>query len=88
LGRRIGRSVRHRSVEHSLRAWVRANGCREEPATEALPDKASDGTTLTVRTYASGPLHFLTLTCVQIGLGTNWSARSDGKQFARGRFGV
>lgn len=32
------------SVEHSIRAWMKANGCKEEPTTEELPDKAKDGT--------------------------------------------
>jgi len=32
------------SVEHSLRACVKANGCKEEPATVEIPDKAKDGT--------------------------------------------
>src|ERR1043165_7375006 len=28
------------SVEHSIKAWVKANGCKDEPATVKLPDKA------------------------------------------------
>jgi polyhydroxybutyrate depolymerase len=42
------------SVDHSIRAWVKANGCKEEPVTEALPDKARDGTKVTKKTYAGG----------------------------------
>lgn len=42
------------SVEHSIEAWVKANGCNQEPAIEDLPDKAKDGTTVTRKTYAGG----------------------------------
>jgi polyhydroxybutyrate depolymerase len=53
-GRRSVSGVRHRSVEHSVRAWVRANGCREEPATEVLPDRVGDGTAVTAKSYRGG----------------------------------
>jgi len=39
------------SVDHSIRAWVKANGCKDEPATVKLPDKAKEGTTATIKTY-------------------------------------
>jgi polyhydroxybutyrate depolymerase len=42
------------SVEHSVRAWVKANGCKGEPATEVLPDRARDGTKVTIKTYGGG----------------------------------
>ena len=42
------------SVEHSIRAWVRADGCKEEPVTVELPDKAKDGTKVTRKTYGGG----------------------------------
>ncbi|HJT76580.1 MAG TPA: PHB depolymerase family esterase [Gemmataceae bacterium] len=42
------------SVEHTVRAWVRANGCAQEPVTEELPDKAHDGTKVTRTTYGGG----------------------------------
>jgi len=42
------------SVEHSIRAWVKANGCKDEPAIVELPDKAKDGTRVTRKTYGSG----------------------------------
>jgi polyhydroxybutyrate depolymerase len=42
------------SVEHSVSAWVKANGCKEEPATVTLPDEAKDGTTVTKKTYGGG----------------------------------
>src|SRR5688572_19403327 len=42
------------SVEQSIRAWVKANGCAEKPKTEELPDKAEDGTTVTRKTHGRG----------------------------------
>jgi polyhydroxybutyrate depolymerase len=42
------------SVEHSIRAWVKANGCKGEPTTDELPDKAKDGTRVTKKTYGGG----------------------------------
>lgn len=42
------------SVEHSIRAWVKANGCPEKPREEILPDKAKDGTKVLRKTYGPG----------------------------------
>ena len=42
------------SVEHSIQAWVTANGCAKEPVITKLPDTAKDGTTITRKTYGSG----------------------------------
>lgn len=42
------------SVDHSIRAWVKANGCKEEPVTVELPEKAKDGTKVTCKTYGDG----------------------------------
>jgi len=46
--------LHHFSVEHSVRTWVRANGCNEKPAVEELPDVARDGTTVIRKTYTGG----------------------------------
>jgi polyhydroxybutyrate depolymerase len=42
------------SVEHSIKTWVKANGCPEEPVVTKLPDKADDGMTATKKTYGPG----------------------------------
>ena len=42
------------SVEHSIQAWVKANGSPAEPKVEQLPDKADDGMTVTRKTYGPG----------------------------------
>lgn len=42
------------SVEHSINAWVNANGCRKSPRTTQLPDREKDGTTVRQVRYESG----------------------------------
>ena len=42
------------SVDHSIQAWVKANGCEKEPVVTKLPDAAKDGTTITRKTYGGG----------------------------------
>ncbi|MEI7684172.1 MAG: PHB depolymerase family esterase, partial [Planctomycetota bacterium] len=42
------------SVEHSIQAWVKANGCEKESVVTKLPDTAKDGTTITRKTYGGG----------------------------------
>ncbi len=42
------------SVDHSIRAWVKANACQSKPTVEKLPDKADDGMTVTRTTYGAG----------------------------------
>ncbi len=42
------------SVDHSIQAWVKANGCEKEPKVERLPDAAEDGMRSTRKTWAGG----------------------------------
>ncbi len=42
------------SVDHSIRAWIKANGCPETPVTVQEPDRAQDGTSITRQTYGPG----------------------------------
>jgi polyhydroxybutyrate depolymerase len=53
-GARSLSQIRFFSVEHSIRAWVKANGCKDEPETIRRPDTAGDGTTATIKTYTGG----------------------------------
>jgi len=39
------------SVEHSLRAWIAADGCPAEPLVTGLPARVDDGTQVTRKTY-------------------------------------
>jgi len=42
------------SVDHSIAAWVEADGCDPNPVTIRLPDTTDDGTTVTRTTYGPG----------------------------------
>ncbi len=42
------------SVDHTIRMWVQANGCRDEPLVEELPDRVDDGTHVTRTVYSGG----------------------------------
>ncbi len=66
------------SVEHSIRAWVEANGCKKEPATDELPDKAKDGTKVTQKPYGSGKDGTEVVLVVIEGGGHTWPGREPG----------
>ncbi len=53
-GRRSITLTRFFSVEHTIQAWVRANGCPDKPVVERLPDRADDGTWVEKKTYGPG----------------------------------
>lgn len=60
------------SVDHSIQAWVKANGCMEEPAVIRLPDEANDGTTITRKTYGGGKAGAEVVLVVIEGGGHTW----------------
>lgn len=64
------------SVEHSIRAWVKANGCKEEPATEQLPEKVADGTKVVRKTYGGGKDGAEVVLVVIEGGGHTWPGRA------------
>jgi polyhydroxybutyrate depolymerase len=43
-----------KSVDDTIRTWVKLDGCPENPKVESLPDKADDGTTVRRFTYGPG----------------------------------
>jgi polyhydroxybutyrate depolymerase len=63
------------SVEHSIQAWVKANGCPAEPKVEQLPDKADDGMTVTRKTYGPGRNGSEVILLVIEGGGHTWPGR-------------
>jgi polyhydroxybutyrate depolymerase len=42
------------SVDHSIQAWVKANGCAKDPVVTRIADRAKDGTTIVRKTHAEG----------------------------------
>jgi polyhydroxybutyrate depolymerase len=63
------------SVDHSIRAWVKANGCKEKPEKVDLPNKAKDGTRTTRTTYGSGKNNSEVVLVTIEGGGHTWPGR-------------
>ena len=63
-----------KSVEDSVAAWVKLDGCRETPLVEELPDAVDDGTKVTRQTYRSDAGHEVVLVTVSGG-GHTWPGR-------------
>ena len=66
------------SVDHSIKAWIKANGCKDEPATVKLPDAAKDGTTATITTYGGGKDGAEVVLVAIDGMGHTWPGREPG----------
>jgi polyhydroxybutyrate depolymerase len=52
-GKKSLSGIKFYSVEHTIQAWVKADGCRKEPLTEALAD-TKDGTKIKIKKYLDG----------------------------------
>jgi len=63
------------SVDHSVQAWINANGCPAEPETTTLPDKAGDGTTITRKVWGPGRDGSEVVLYVIEGGGHTWPGR-------------
>jgi polyhydroxybutyrate depolymerase len=63
------------SVEHSIQAWVKANGCPAEPKIEKMPDKADDGMTVTRKCFGPGKHGSEVVLFVIEGGGHTWPGR-------------
>lgn len=48
------RLLNFQSVDRTMTTWAKLNGCDEKPTTSKLPDKVSDGMTVTRRIYGGG----------------------------------
>ena len=68
------------SVDHSIRAWVKANGCDDEPATDNLPDTADDSTTVIRKTFRGGKDGAEVVLVVIEGGGHTWPGREFGPE--------
>jgi len=63
------------SVEHGVRAWVKANGCPETPVVTNMPSKADDGTSVQRKTYGPGKDGAEVVLFVINGGGHTWPGR-------------
>jgi len=65
------------SVDHSIAAWVEADGCDPTPVTIRLPDTTDDGTTVTRTTYGQGKDGAEVVLIVIDGGGHTWPGRES-----------
>lgn len=68
------------SVEHSINAWVKANGCGN-PTTKQLETKVDDGTQVTQTVYAGGRNGSEVVLYTIQGMGHTWPGRQSRARF-------
>ncbi|MFN4260994.1 MAG: alpha/beta hydrolase family esterase [Gemmataceae bacterium] len=65
------------SVEHSIQAWIKANGCQDKPKTEKLPNTVDDGTSIIRTTYGGGRDGVEVVLILIEGGGHTWPGRES-----------
>ncbi len=75
VGRRSVSGTSHYSVEHSIQAWVAANGCSPDPEVNRLNAAVDDGTSTTRYTYRSGRENSEVVLYLIAGAGHIWPGR-------------
>lgn len=71
---RVPKFLTFKSVEDTVAAWVKLNGCHQTPLVEELPDTVDDGTKVTRKTYRSDAGPEVVLVTI-IGGGHTWPGR-------------
>jgi len=69
------------SVDHSIRAWVKADGCPEKPVVSNEAKKFDDGTTVERKTYGPGKDGAEVVLFVINGGGHTWPGRDHKLEF-------
>jgi polyhydroxybutyrate depolymerase len=72
---RTAKFLAFKSVEETIRTWVKINGCPRKPKTTDLPHKADDGTTVTREIYGPGKDGAEVILFVINGGGHTWPGR-------------
>jgi polyhydroxybutyrate depolymerase len=80
-GKKSMSKIKFYSVEHSIQAWVKANGCREEPVSVRLPTKVEDGTRVVRKTYGGGKDASEVVLVTIEGGGHTWPGREPRLKF-------
>ncbi|MGO9112397.1 MAG: alpha/beta hydrolase family esterase [Thermoguttaceae bacterium] len=80
-GERSLASINFFSVDRSIQAWVKANGCPEKPAVADEAKKFDDGTTVQRKTYGPGKDDSEVVLFVINGGGHAWPGRDAKLQF-------
>ena len=65
-------------VEHSIKAWAKADGCPEKPIVRDEPTRIADGTTVERKTYGPGKEGAEVVLFVIHGGGHTWPGRIRG----------
>jgi polyhydroxybutyrate depolymerase len=75
------------SVDHSIQAWVKANGCKAEPVVEKLPAKGDkdDATSVVRKTYGGGKDGSEVVLYVIDGGGHTWPGKKPPKLIDLGK---
>jgi len=74
-GRRNLNTYQFHSVEHSLAAWIKADGCPAEPKVTELPNSVADGTHATRKVYGPGTNGAEVVLILIEGGGHTWPGR-------------
>jgi len=69
------------SVDHSIRAWIKANRCPDQPLVVREPDQAKDGTAVVRKTYGPGTDGSEVVLEVIEGGGHTWPGRQPPLKF-------
>jgi polyhydroxybutyrate depolymerase len=64
-----------KSVDETIRTWVKLNGCPEPAAVESLPNKKDDGTTVVRHVYSPGKENSEVVLIEIVGGGHTWPGR-------------
>jgi polyhydroxybutyrate depolymerase len=75
VGRRSVTGTKHFSLEHTIRAWVAANGCPPQPVTETIANVQHDGTTTLRSAYGPGRAGAEVVVYLIQGAGHTWPGR-------------
>jgi polyhydroxybutyrate depolymerase len=78
---RIPKNLKFLSVDDSVRAWARANGCPETPTVAKLPDLADEGTTVVKKSFGPGKDGAEVILYIIEGGGHTWPGRDPRVRF-------
>lgn len=77
IGKKSLTKFRFHSVEHSVRAWIAANGCNPLPQTNELSPRVADGTSVVATRYTGGREGSEVLLYAIAGMGHTWPGRQS-----------
>jgi polyhydroxybutyrate depolymerase len=70
-----------KSVEQTVSAWLKADGCKDEAKEDKIPDKAKDGTPIVRKTYGPGKNDTEVVVITIEGGGHTWPGREPALKY-------